>query len=847
MINRISWAAALMAAAGLACSDAPKNTRPVTNTRPAPVAKKIGTYTMTITPMATAGGRQARVEVVPDLQDGNPNTNPAGSVQVAGRFAAVIDTGATNGCGVRSLNLPLTITNFAADPLANVQVQITEMSRTGFEVCAPATGNAALLPTPADATPGATFGLVNYGTMAGSPVNDGTAPGTPQTVQWWFKYPSNTAVSFTFVVWADPRQPEQVSVPDLLTGSPLTWTSTGSASGQLELCTTDPFLSNGACPAGNLTVTAATGVANGAGGWDFAAIPATVDGTTYWWRARNTFAGVAGNFASGWDTFVATVPFNPPSPTITAPAPVAVPPATLAQFPADIIVPATLAPLDVAWTSAPTVEFTHILICDTIDCLPSFPGVGVLDESWEAGAPNGTPPNLAFYDYLFDASLSIPTDPLTGDTLLATGVYYVNVYNWDDLAGADVGAPAVSAFEIVAPGAPAVPPPNIVGPAGPELDPLFGREEFPANSPAIPAEILLMWTTDPSILDSQYELCDTPDCLPAAGFVGSLTGGPVPVVGFVPAVGAQTEFSVDAVPDLPLDPASGGIWLLPGIYWFQVTNLDAFGAPVGATVVSSFLVVSSMPALPGAQAPATGTAFSQQAYVFPTARQVAPVVLSWSSPAEVVETELEIAYTPDFATPMTVRVPSTGTAGALNTYALDLTDPLSIILFDDVGLLPLGSGGTYLQPGLVYWRVYNVDAASGNFLSPPSAASNIDLTPFSPGFAVTIPAAAPFTVTITGATTLANAYVQLCDTVDCLPLGLNVGLLGAEGTATATATPGTFTFSLEAFAQQVGLAPGSTVYFRVVDDEVALQTFTDPPAANWFYPTGAANYPVTLP
>ncbi len=842
MINRISWAAALMAAAGLACSDAPKNTRPVTNARAAPVAKKIGAYTMTITPMATAGGRQARVEVVPDLQDGNPNTNPAGSVQVAGRFAAVIDTGATNGCGVRSLNLPLTITNFAADPLANVQVQITEMSRTGFEVCAPATGNAALLPTPADASPGATFGLVNYGTMAGSPVNDGTAPGTPQTVQWWFKYPSNTAVSFSFVVWADPRQPEQVSVPDLLSGSPLNWTSTGSPTGELELCTTDPFLTGGACPAP--VVTAATGVANGAGGWDFAAIPATVDGTTYWWRARNTFAGVAGNFASGWDTFVATVPFNPPSPVITAPA-------DLAQFPADVIVPATLAPIDVAWTSAPAVEFTHILICDTIDCLPGFPGVGVLDESWEAGAPLGTPPNLAGYSYLFDASLSIPTDPLAGDALLALGVYYVNVYNWDDLAGADVGAPAVRSFEIVAPGAPAVPPPNIVGPVGPELDPLFGREEFPANSPAVPAEILLMWTTDPSILDSQYELCDTVDCLPAAGFVGSLTG-PVPVIGFVPAVDAQTEYAIDAVPDLMAavpDLATGGIWITPGIYYFQVTNLDAGGAPVGAPVTSSFLVVSSMPALPGAQAPANGTAFSQQSYVFPTARQVAQIPLSWSSPAEVLETELEIAYTPDFATPMMMRVQASGTAGALNTYAFDLTDPLNLILFDDAGLLPLGSGGTYLQPGLVYWRVYNVDAASGNFLSPPSATSNLDIAAFSPGFAVTIPAVAPFDVTITGATTLDNAFVQLCDTVDCLPNGLAVGVLaGAEGPATpVVGTPGSFTISLEALAGFGGLLPGSTVYFRVVDDEVALQTFNDPPAANWFYPNGAANYPVTLP
>ena len=847
MINRISWAAALMAAAGFACSDAPKNTRPAPTVRVAPVAKKLGKYTMTITPMATPGGRQARVEVVPDLQDGNPGTNPAGSVQVAGSFAAVVDTGATSPCGIRSLNLPLFVTNFAADPLANVQVQITGMSRTGFEVCAPATGNAAILPTPADVTPGATFGLVNYGTLAGSPVNTGLQPGQVGQVQWWFKYPSNTAVSFSFVVWADPRQPEQISVPELLAGSPLTWTSTGSATGQLELCTTDPLLTNGTCPAP--VITAATGVANLAGGWDFSAIPATVDGATYWWRARNTFAGVAGNFASGWDTFVATVPFNPPSPIITGPLPVAVPPAALAQFPADANNPAAPLPINVTWTSAPTVQFTHIQVCDTIDCLPTFPGVGVLDESWEAGAPIGTPPTVAAYDYLFDASLSIPTDPLTGGTLLTTGVYYVNVYNWDDLAGLDIGLPAVSAFEIVPPGVGTVPPPNIVGPVGPELGAGILRQEFPANSPAIPAEILLQWTTDPSILDSQYELCDTVDCLPAAGFLGSLTGGPLPLIGVVPAVGAPTEFAVDAVPELMAavpDPASGGIWITPGIYYFHVTNLDSAGAPVGATVVSSFLVVSSMPAAVGSLQPANGTSFSQQSYVFATARKVGAITLSWSSPAEVVDTDLEIAYTPDFAAPFSWRVASTGTAGGLNTYSYDLTSlPL---LIDDAGLLPAGSGGTYLQPGLVYWRVYNVDAASGNFLSPPAGPRNIDITAFSPGFAVSIPATAPFDVTITGATTLANAYVQLCDTANCLP-GVGVGMLaGAEGPATPrVGTPGTFDISLEALAAAGNVPAGSTVYFRVVDDEVFTQNFFNPPAGTWFYPTGAPNYPVTLP
>lgn len=847
MTVRLSLAAAVLAVAGVACSDAPNNSRTSQAARPAPLARKLGQYTMTISP-AGAGGRHARVEIVPDLRDGNPNTNPPGSVQVYGTFAAVVDSGATSPCGVRSINLPLKVTNFAADPLANVQVQITGMSRTGFEVCSPTTGNPALLPGAAGTSPGAVYGLVPFGTLGGSPVNTGLQPGLSGTVQIWFKYPSNTPVSFSFAVWADPRQPELASVGDLTIGTPLTWASAGSATTQVELCAVDPGPA-GTCPAGSRTTAAVTGT--GAGPWSFSYIPAATDGATIFWRAANTYAGVLGNFASPWDSFTAVAPFTPPAPVITGPAPVGVPPGiTPATFPADVINPAVPVPIDVTWTSAPTVTMTHIQVCDTVDCLPAAPAVGLLDEAWEAGAPVGAP-TVTSYEYLFDASLSLPLDPLSGGQLLAPGVYYVNVYNWDDLAGADVGAPAISAFEIVPVGAGAVPPPQIVGPVGPEVDPLVFRQEFPANLTATvpPGQILLQWTTDPSILDSQYELCDTPDCAPAAGKLGSLTGVPVPVVGFVPAVGQPTEFSVDAVPDLPLDPATGSAWLTPGIYYFFVTNLDGAGAPIGATVASSFLVTSSMPAAPGQLLPADGTSFSQQSYVFSTLRQVAPIALQWSSPPDVTETLLEISYTPDFQTPFVIPVAMGGTAGGLNTYGYDLVgNALGPDLVDDSALLPAGSGGTYLLPGLVYWRVYDVDPLSGNFLVPPGGAvvKNIDIATFNPAWAVSVPATAPFKVTITGAPTLANAYVQLCDTPDCLPAGAAAGaIVGAEGPATPlVGQPGKFELDLAT------LGVSGSVYFRVVDDEAAaLQIGGSPPAGMWFVPNPATtdNYPVPLP
>jgi len=854
MTFRAAVAAGLMAAVSLACTEAPKSRPATKQAKVVTPLKKLGSYTMTITPMGTASGRQARVQVVPDVGDGNPATNPAGTIQVAGTFANVVEPAGGNGCAGPSLNLPLTVTNFSREPLVNVQVQITEMARAGFEACkpgglAPGAGDPALLPVPANTSPGAAFGLANYGTLSGAPTNVGTvAAGGTNSIQWWFSYPSNTPTTFKFVVWADPRQPELTSVSPLAIGSALSWSSTGSATSRVELCATDPAATNFACPApvvGNVTSPDAIAP------YTFAWIPpGLTGGATYYWRALNTFGALAtdvANYSSGWDSFVAEAPFAPAPPTITAPTPVGVV-APFPTFEANVIDPLIALPIDVSWLTGLDVIWTHIQVCDTVDCLPGAPGVGLLDEAWVAGDPVGAAGNVTGYTYLHDVSLMLPTDPLLLDAQLQTGVYFVNVYAWDDVNGLDVSAAAASAFEIVPPALTPVPNPTIVGPIGPELDPLVLREQFPANAidPLVALPIQVQWTTDASVTQSFFRLCDTPDCLPAAGLLGELTVGTFP--GFQPVAGGPNEYSIEVSGSIPLDPNSGGIWMTPGIYYFGVTNVDPTNAPFGAEVMSSFLVVSSMPALPGQMQPANGTPFSQQSYVFVSARQVSPVVVQWSSPAEVVEGELEIAYTPDFAVPFTMRVAASGTAGGLNTYSYDLA---SLPLLDsDMGLFPLGSGGSYLQPGLVYWRVYNVEAGSGNFLTPPSAIQNIDITAFNPGWAVSVSAPPSTLVTVTGASTMTGAYVQLCDTADCLPVGAFSGvLIGAEGSTTPV-SPGVWQVSLASLATAGGVAPGTVVYFRLVDDEVALGTFFNPPAGMWFYPTvgaGTPNYPVTLP
>jgi len=832
MTFRAAMAAGLLAAVSLACTEAPKSrTTTTTKARAVTPPKKLGQYTMTVTPIDEQGGRRARVEVVPDLQDGNPNTNPGGSVQVAGRFSATIEPAGGTGCAGQSLFLPLTVTNFSAEPLASIQVQITEMSKTGFEVCRPTgvevgAGVPGLLPVPANTSPGAALGLVNYGTLAGAtlagaPINTGVAPGGTSTLGWWFKFPSNTPVTFTFVVWADPQQPELIPVgPDYEVGLPLTWTSMGSGTAQLELCTVDPAETGFACPAGSRAVTPVTGV-GGVAPWSFSASTATLTaGTTYWWRATNTFgvAGVTGNYASTWESFTAVAPFFAPPPTLIPPA---------GPFPADSTV--TAAPILLDWTTDLAVSWSHILICDTADCLPAGAAVGFLDESFEAGTLD-----VLAYTYSFDALLSLPTDPATGDTWLLPGTYYYLVYNFDDLAGADLGAPAAGSF-VVSP----------VGAALPEIvSPVVG-DTFPADSFATGEPVLLQWISDPAVSTTSYAVCDTVDCLPnvGLGLVGFLGGATVP--GTVVAPGVPTEYAVDVAGLITLDPAAEFNWLLPGTYYFTVVNVIG-GVPEVTGVSGTIVITSSMPALPVVVGPtAPNDAFVQNA--LPSAFNPVgyPINVEFVTLASVSEAVLELCDTPDCATPIPADgrlgaiysgfFPATTLGASLNTYVVDVT---TLLMTDFAG----ASGGAYLQPGIVYWRVYNVDGTTAAILSPPSTMANFNVVATPSNFVasaanVTTASAAsyptPYLLGFDGNALFAAATVEVCDAVDCANgvAGMGLAMNPAPGT-------GTFAFEIDMFTVLpidgvTGLPTEGTWYWRVIDDDVYTYLGFTPPVTSF--------------
>lgn len=811
MTNRLSLAVACLAAVGIACTGTPKSSSK-DQARTVSGAKKIGRFTMTITPTAESGGRRARIEVVPDPKDGSPTTNPAGSVQVFGTFEATVTAaggtsaaGTVNPCGVQALYAPVAVTNFAAEPLTGVKVQIINMTQTGSESCnsSPVAG---VLP-PADTLPGALFGFWDYGTLAGAtaagvPVNDGSAPGGATTVGWWMKYPANTPVSFNFVVWADAGQPElSPAGPQLEVGLPLAWTSAASATTLLEVCSADPVLTGGVCPAGSQALTPAAGT--GVGPWSFSAIPATVAGTTYYWRAINTFSGVTANYASNWDSFLAVAPFAPASPVIVGPAPVGVPPAVLAQFPADSLATATPIPID--WTTGLDSFVTHIQICDTVDCLPAGAAAGLLDEAWEFGTLD-----VAGFTYTFDALASLPADPASGFNWLLPGTYYVNVYNWDDVNGVDVGAPAVSAFDVVIVGAP---PPFLVSP--------LPGQPVQQDNLALGVPVELSWLTDAAVPNAQWQLCSALPCPGAAG-VNLLAQGIA--VGVAPAIGDPYAYTVNVIDLLPTDPAAGDFWLLPGTYYWQVTNIEA-GIPAGTPSASSFVVVSSMPLPPALTAPANGTAFPANTFT-----NGLPIGLSWTSPTSVSSTEVDLCALADCTGPFdplaTLFVPENTPGSATYSYDAAATPDVP----EDFLNAPFGG---YLTVGTFYWTVYNVDTVTGARLVPGQQASFV-ITPVAVGpTAFTLEptanlsrAAGPIPLSWSGPPELLATTVEFYEDVGMTFMAATL-IVADDGTLQPTASH--FTVA--------DLRPDLTLdqpyWWRVVDDGLALYYFGVPDPSAW--------------
>ncbi len=795
MNYRLSLAAACVAAFGLACTEAPKPA-PAKVEKMATAARKVGTFTMSITPIAETGGRTARIEISPDAGTGR-------LVDVTGRFETVVvpqglasvNLGA-NPCATAALPAPVKVTNLAPETIKNVQVQILGMALTGREACNSDGVLGAMSPVAA-ASPGLTFGAWNYGNLTGTAVNTLTSA---LTKVWWMKFPSNTPVRFQFVVWADAGQADLSPVGETLeVGQPVAWTSATSATTQFDMCLTDPALTGNECPASEeIFVTDAVTAAPGP--YVFSLVPGTVAGATYWWRVLNVVNGVTGFYPSPWDSFTAAAPLNVAAPVIAAPTPGT-------AFPADIL--ANAVPLLLQWDTDLAIEASLYQVC-----------TGPCPVPFDPADPNAA--NLVIEDvsigflaaagvtsYEEDLSLLLPTDPASLDAFLLPGTYTVMVYNLD-AGGAVVGAGATTSFDItpvVAPG------PTVVAP----LD----LAAIPANDFLLGNPLVLEWTTEPSVDTASWELCDSLPC-PAVGGANVLGSGLE--LGAAAFIGDVFAYAVDVSALIPTDPATGDVWMLPGTYYWTVTNAPG-GVAAGTSVTTSFIVAPATPVVPVAGAvTAAANAFTS----------AAGIPITWTAPAGVTSTEIVICSTTPcndltadllFNTPVLPDVPG-GTSYTYDAGAVpDLTQDF----------VNFPTTGGYLVPGTYYYTVYNVDPLT---LLPIGTGTESTITvtavPFGPAaFTLVDPAAVPATnlsravgaipLTWTGPKDVSATTVEFYDDAG---LTLLAGALVAADTG-ASQTVSTFVVA----DLRTTLTLDQVYYWRVVDDGfMASFGFADPAA-----------------
>lgn len=804
MNYRLSLAAACVAAFGLACTEAPKG---VVSKSPRTVssARKVGGFTMSVTPIAGSGGRTARIEVSPDAAG-------TGLVSVAGKFEATVTAsggtsvvGGANPCAATAaLVAPVNLINKAPETLRNVQIQITDMALTGRESCN-SDGVLSSVGAPADVTPGATFGAWNYGNLLGTAVAV-NGVGSSLSKNWWMKFPDNTPVRFHFVVWADAGQAElNAAGAELEVGQPLSWSSLTSPVTQLEVCATDPALTNDACPAPAKTLVAASNP-GGPVPYLFSAVPATVAGATYHWRVFNAIgaAQVPGWYPSLWDSFTATAPLGAPAPVITAPTPGT-------GFPADIL--ANAVPLLLTWETDLTVASAAFQIC-TGPC-------PVLFDPFDPNAANLVYENVepgflatpGVTSYEVDLSTLLPTDPATLDAWLLPGAYNVVVHNFDDLTAVAFGAGAATNFTIdpvVAPSPVVVAPPDLA--------------TIPANDVVAGFPVLLEWTTDQTVASAEWTLCSSAPC-PGAGGLNVLNLGVIP--GVPGAIGDPFSYAVDVSLDIPTDPAAGDLWMLPGTYVWTVSNVVG-GLAVGAPTTASFIVVDAMPAPPVLVGPV-----SAPANAFTSAL---PVALDWTASTAVLATEIEICEAIDclgLNDPLFFG-PVAPTAPSLVAYTYD--PAVTPDLPQDFGL----TGGGYLLPGTYYWNVYNLDPLTGVRLGLPAQQTvTVTAVPVGPAaFALKDPAAAPATnltrslgaipLSWTGPAEVAVTTAEFYDDAGAT-LFAGIAIVADDGTL----QPANSHFVIPDAGIPTLLTLDQTYFWRVVDDGLAAYFAGVPDPGSW--------------
>ncbi|MFO0582262.1 MAG: hypothetical protein U0229_08325 [Anaeromyxobacter sp.] len=201
---------------------------PPASSRPRPVAR----YDVTILPpeRGPGGARvpgRAVFTILPEGRDGHAGTNPPRTVELKG---GPFVWGYTDACFTAGISTPVTVTNFLPERLADVHVAFTiddaehplcgaQAQPTGGEPPLPKT-TVVFDPPPARAGPS---GYLQYvlpdqypkRVLAGSPVDDGSAPGGAATVDWAFVYLVEEAPPFHLKadLWADPYPAAPTALP----------------------------------------------------------------------------------------------------------------------------------------------------------------------------------------------------------------------------------------------------------------------------------------------------------------------------------------------------------------------------------------------------------------------------------------------------------------------------------------------------------------------------------------------------------------------------------------------------------------------------------------------------------
>jgi hypothetical protein len=492
---RVNLAVALAAAFSFACAEKPANIPELEAALQAPPGMQVvGLYRMDVTPVQTPEGVQFAWESVPVGRDGNPATNPPGTVQVKGTFGSVLPWAGPGfvrcAAGVNTISAAVQMTNFAVDRLTNVYAQIVDMAGT--------TGNVACNPTAAGQflISDRSRGVWQYPNLAASASATGATAGGTGSATWTLRYVTTTPFRFFFRVVADNNAPVQGFSDPAGPAAPLNWTSTEAANTLVEICSADPgfLVEQPPCPVA-LSASIPVGPGTGVGPWSFTyAFPAStlVSGNTYFYRVKNVYPVGPSTFFSPWQSFV----YNGGGATVPTVAPTAI----LANDLQAII----------SWTTVPTVTQSYMYLCQG-PCPATLPlaanpvqGNVLFQGAFVDPAPVGVA------SYVQDVAAFLVTDLLTATYFDPAVAYDVRVFEYDGIVQPTTAAAGATA-------------PFTITPV--QVAPTITSQPLTYSAAALTWPVT--WTADPLFTVTQVDMC-LPDCLndpfPATAAVAPVLG-----------------------------------------------------------------------------------------------------------------------------------------------------------------------------------------------------------------------------------------------------------------------------------------------------------------------------------